>query len=146
MIGDPVLQRVWLAKNDEQDAFKDAFERHKKAGLFKGLDELHRTWGELCETGSHATINSLSERFVNESADDAIRWGLRYCGLEHDVWEKSLFALLLTCFTMEQTFYSDYESRLRLDHVLFGLRADFESFKERVRTELIGRYRIPPPV
>jgi hypothetical protein len=45
MVGDPELQKVWLSKNDDKaalEAFKDAFERHKKDGLFKGLDELHK--------------------------------------------------------------------------------------------------------
>jgi len=42
---DTVLQKVWLEKNDGAaalKAFTDAFERHKKTGLFHGLAELHR--------------------------------------------------------------------------------------------------------
>jgi hypothetical protein len=44
MLSDPTLQRVWLSKNEEEEAFKDAFERHKKDEIFKGLDELHMSW------------------------------------------------------------------------------------------------------
>jgi hypothetical protein len=50
MVNDPELQKKWLSKNDDAaglKAFKDAFERHKKEGVFKGLDELHKTWGDL---------------------------------------------------------------------------------------------------
>lgn len=46
MLSDPELQRVWLSKNDEKKAFEAAFERHKKAGVFKGLEELHKIWGQ----------------------------------------------------------------------------------------------------
>lgn len=53
MLSDPALQLKWLAKNDQAEAFKDAFERNKKTGLFDGLDELHKTWGDFSETGSH---------------------------------------------------------------------------------------------
>jgi hypothetical protein len=46
MISDPELQKTWLSKNDGNPAleeFKKAFERQKKARVFKGLDELHKT-------------------------------------------------------------------------------------------------------
>jgi hypothetical protein len=48
MLSDTNLQKTWLDKvngKQELEAFKDAFERNKKQGLFKGLDELHKTWG-----------------------------------------------------------------------------------------------------
>ncbi|MCH7978444.1 MAG: hypothetical protein IH935_05640, partial [Acidobacteria bacterium] len=59
MLSDTKLQKTWLSKNDDKaalEAFKDAFERHKGERLFKGLDELHKSFGQLSETGSHATI------------------------------------------------------------------------------------------
>jgi hypothetical protein len=49
MLSDPDLQRVWLSKNEEKEAFEAAFERHKKKGVFKGLEELHEVWGQLSE-------------------------------------------------------------------------------------------------
>jgi hypothetical protein len=65
MLADPQLQTVRLSKNEDQQAFSDAFERHKRDGLFKGLEELHLTWGQLSESGSHATLNAICDRFVN---------------------------------------------------------------------------------
>src|SRR5260370_11190341 len=63
MLGDPALQLKWLSKNDEAKAFKDPFEKNTKAGLFNGLDELHKVWGDLSEPESHATINAICDRF-----------------------------------------------------------------------------------
>jgi hypothetical protein len=50
MLNDPDLQKIWLSKNDEKialKAFKEAFEAYKIERVFKGLDELYKTWGEL---------------------------------------------------------------------------------------------------
>jgi hypothetical protein len=69
MLTDAQLQVAWIGKNDDEEAFKNAFERHKKQGLFKGLDELHRTWGQLSEIGSHATLNSICDRFAITKSD-----------------------------------------------------------------------------
>jgi hypothetical protein len=105
MISDPELQKTWLSKNDGNAAleeFKNAFERRKKAGVFKGLDELHKTWGELSETGSHANINAMVDRFVQITADGHIEFRLNYTGPEdHKLWALGLFPMVLTCSTME---------------------------------------------
>jgi len=148
MLTDPQLQTVWLSKNEDQKAFSDAFERHKKEGLFKGLDELYRTWGQLSESGSHATLNALCDRFVTRRSADGRpeTWEFRYCGVDHRFWAVSLFSMLLTCFTMERTFFSDYESRLNLDHVLVRMRGEFDSYKERLREYLKTRYNVMPPI
>jgi hypothetical protein len=146
MLSDPQLQTVWLSKNEEAEAFKHAFERHKKQGIFKDLEELHRTWGQLSETGSHATLNSICDRFTTTKSDDGGRaWQLRYCGVDPRLWAMSLFSMLLTCFTMERTFFNDYESRLKLDHVLVCMRSEFETYKEQVRDYLKVRYKVEPP-
>jgi hypothetical protein len=84
MISDPELQKTWLSKNDGNAAleeFRKAFERQKKAGLFKGLDELHKTWGELSETGSHANLNAMVDRFVQITTDDRIEFRLNLHGV-----------------------------------------------------------------
>jgi len=146
MIHDPQLQAVWLGKNEEAKAFQDAFERNKKRGVFKGLDELHKAWADLSELGVHANLNALVERFTM-TGDHAgnQNWALNYCGVEDRVWEVGTFSLLLTCFTMEQTFYHDYAERLHLDHVLIEMRTDFERHKEMARGHLIKKHKLPPP-
>lgn len=148
MIVDPELQTVWISKDDEQEAFSKAFEHHKKQGIFKGLDELHRTWGQLSETGSHANLNSICDRFViTKSGDEVQSWQLNYSGVpDQRIWALSLFSLLLTCFTMENTFFNDYAGRLNLDHVLVGMRSAFEIHKERTREYLKVRYNVELPV
>jgi hypothetical protein len=107
---------------------------------------LHRTWGQLSDTGSHATLNSVCDRFTTRRSDDGVRaWQLSYSGVELRMWAMSLFSVLLSCFTMERTLFSDYESRLKLDHVLVRMREEFENYKEQVREYLKGRYNVEPP-
>jgi hypothetical protein len=145
-LSDPQLQTVWLSKNEEEQAFKNAFERNKREGLFNGLGELYEKWGSLSDTGSHATLNSICDRFaVVKSGDGGREWRLNYCGVEPRVWALSLFSMLLTCSTMERTLFSDYGDRLKLDHILVRMRGDFERHKERVRECLKVRYNVMPP-
>jgi hypothetical protein len=146
MVTDPQLQRVWISKNEAEEAYKDAFERHKKEGLFKDLEELHKTFGTLSETGAHATLNAMCDRFViTHQTDGGQEWRLNYCGAEPRFWEVSLFSMLLTCFTMENTFFEDYKSRLKLDHVLIDMRSKFEKYKERLREYIKLRHELKPP-
>lgn len=56
-----------------------------------------------------------------------------------------LFSMLLTCSTMEQTFFGDYRARLALDAGLVRMRADFDRFKEKLRESLVSRFDIRPP-
>jgi hypothetical protein len=145
MLSDPELQKVWLSKNEEEQAFKDAFERHKKEGLFKGLDELYESWGQLSEMGSHAAMNAICDRFEQVESADHIEFRLKYCGVELRMWGMSLFSMLLTCFTMEQTMFRDYQSRLELDDRLIRMHSEFDRYKEQLRKTLIARYNVPRP-
>lgn len=148
MLNDLELQKAWLSKNDGEVAlkvFRDAFERHKKEGVFKGLDELHKTWGTLSEAGSHANLNAMCDRFVQVTAKDHIDFRLNYSGLEPRIWGMSLFSMLLTCFTMEQVLFNDYDDRLKLDPDLRQMRDAFEGYKERLREKLKAQYGLQPP-
>lgn len=146
MLRDPELQKVWISKAEEEQAFKSAFEHHKKERLFKGLDELHQTWRKLSESGSHATLMAICDRFqITHREDGGQAWTLIYSGAEPRHWATSLFSMLLTCFTMERTFFEDYESRLHLDHILVGMRGEFEINKERLREEMKIRYDVKLP-
>jgi len=55
MLNDAELPKKWLSKNDGKaalEAFKDAFERNKKKGVFKGLDGCTRR-GVTCPRWDH---------------------------------------------------------------------------------------------
>ncbi len=148
MITDVELQKKWLSKNDGKTAleeFKDAFERHKKKGVFKGLDELHKTWGDLSETGSHATINAMCDRFVQIDSADHVEFRINYCGVEEKQWALSLFSMLMACVTMEQLLFDDYESRLKLDIELMRLKGEFDRKKEELREKIKVKYKVEPP-
>jgi hypothetical protein len=148
MLQDAELQKTWLNKDEGKaalEAFKDAFQRYKKQNAFKGLDELHKTWGQLSEWGSHANLNAICDRFVHVKSDEGVEFRLNYTGAEPRTWAMSMFSMLLACFTMERTLFSDYEDRLKLDAVLVRMRADFERYKEQLRRMLIVRYQVKPP-
>ena len=148
MCSDSALQKVWLAKNDGEaalEAFKDAFERHKKTGLFNGLPELHKTWGELSETGSHANPSAIADRFVHVSADEHIEFRLKYTGADPKLMVLMPFSLLLTCSTMEHTLFTDYDGRLKLDNQLMQMRAGFERYKESLREHIKQQFNLTPP-
>ena len=70
---------------------------------------------------------------------------LNYCGVEKTTWALSLFSMLLTCFTMEQTMYGDYESRLKLDDGLRRMRKEFDTYKEQLRSKLKVQFKVKPP-
>jgi hypothetical protein len=107
---------------------------------------LYESWGQLSETGSHATINAICERLTIVKSDTHVEFRLNYSGgLEERNWALSLFSLLLTCFTMENTFYSDYKERLQFDETLIRMRKEFEQFKEQLREYMKVQYKIGPP-
>jgi hypothetical protein len=149
MVNDPQLQLTWLNKNDDKaamEAFKNAFERHKKEGVFKGLEELHKVWGQLSETGSHANLNALIGRFVQIEDDKHITFKLNYTGVEDErLWRTEIFTMLLSCSTMLGVFLSDYDDRLKLDNPLMQMRGECDRVKEQVREMLKRRYKIEPP-
>ena len=148
MFIDTALQQVWLEKNDGEaalEAFRDAFERHKKTGLFRGLTELHKTWGELSEIGSHANPSAIADRFVYITTDQHIEFRLKYTGAEPKLWVLMLFSLLLTCSTMENTLFGDYDERLKLDNQLMQMRAEFERYRESLREHMKTQFHLTPP-
>jgi hypothetical protein len=145
MLNDSSLQKVWLSKNEEKKAFERAFEHHKKSGVFKGLEELHKVWGQLSDQGAHANLNAICDRFAVTESDTEVQWRLKYSGLEEKVWATSLFSLLLTSFKMEETLFKDYETRLQFDEGLMRMRSDFERYKEQLRAILKVRYNVKLP-
>ena len=149
MVGNPELQKTWLSKNDDNaalKAFNKAFGEKKKKGVFKGLDELHKTWGDLSENGSHANIIALVDSFVQVSGEKHETFKLNYTGVESEqIWRQSIFGMLLTCSTMLGTFLSDYDDRLKLDDTLMRMRQECDQVKEQVREWMKVRYKIEPP-
>jgi len=149
MVKDPRLLRTWLCKDDgkaEMEAYKDAFDRNKRTVLFDGLGELHDQWCELSETGSHANMNAIYERLSIVETSTHVEFNLRYTGgHKPEILVSLIFTMLLTGFVMEDVFFKDYESRLKLDIELERMRREFAAFKEWLRKEIIARYKIPPP-
>lgn len=145
MFKDAALQAVWLNKDEELEAFRDAFERNKKNGLFKDQPELHRVWGQLSEMGSHATISALCERFVISETKEHLTYRLNYCGADERVWIPSLFSLLLNFSSIEKIIYENFKGRLQFDEGLFQRRQRCDLLKETLRKQLITRYSIQPP-
>jgi len=146
MLDDPMLQTVWLNKRDDEKAFKNEFWYSKEKGLFAGLDELYDVWRKLSETGSHANIDSICERFHVVEVDSQPEWRVSYTGgMDEKRWAMSILDVLLTAFKMEETLFKDYRLRLQFDESLLQMRGGFESYKEQLRRLIIERYDIRPP-
>ncbi len=149
MVRKPNLQEVWLRKDDPngQKAFSQAFEKDKKQRLFAGLDELHRAYSLLSEIGSHVNPLSPSSRLQIANDDRTRSFLVAYTGsgVDETTLVTSIFSLLLTCFTIENTFFDDYNNRLSLDHTLIEIRHEFDRYKEHLRRRIISKYSVAPP-
>lgn len=145
MLKDPALQKIWLNKNGDEEAFKKEFWYSKETGLFAGLDELYGVWCNLSEVGSHANLNSICERLRTVEVDGQPEWRLKYTGMEEKRWAMSILDMLLTFFKMEETLYKDYETRFQFDEKLLTMRREFERYKEQLRRLIITRYEVKRP-
>ena len=148
MHDDPDLQKIWFSKDDSPQAGKDfslAFEKDKKAKLFKGLPELYENWGRLSETGAHSTPQAIVSRFKITETDKDIHYQMNYTGVEDGLWEPETFTLLLTVSMLEKLVFGDYEARLNLDEELVRNRGLANQMKEKLRREIIKRHNIAPP-
>lgn len=149
MLGDPTLPKIWLEKDDDsaQKMFKEKFDKDKKNNLFKGLPGLYQKHGELSEGGSHPTPSSLYSRIVLYETPTEHGMSVYYSGVRDEAaWAKELFSRLLTCFVIEDTFYNDFQARLKLDFKLMDMRREFSDHKEQLRQFLIKKYNINAPV
>lgn len=148
MHDDPSLQRIWLSKDDSPQAGRDfslAFEKDKKAKLFKGLASLYENWGRLSETGAHSTPQAIVSRFKIIETDKDIHYHMNYSGVDDSLWEPETFTLLLTVSMLEKLAFGDYEARLNLDAELVRNRGLADQMKEKLRREIIERHKIVPP-
>jgi hypothetical protein len=148
MHDDPKLQRIWLSKDDSPEAgreFEKAFEKERKNRSFKGLPDLYKQWGRLCETGAHSTPQAIVSRFKIKETDKDIHYQLNYTGVEDREWEPEAFTLLLTVSMIEKVVFSDYKTRLQFDENLMRNRSLAEATRERLRRYIIKKHNIPPP-
>ena len=145
MLKDHEYQKIWLSKNDDQDAFDEQFWDAKRTRLFAGLDELYKVWCQLSETGSHANLNAMCDRSVIVKSETHVELRLNYTGLDEKMWATSLFSLLLNCFKMEETLFKDYRTRFQFDGGLLSMRGEFDRHKEQLRWTLVKRYDLKPP-
>ena len=148
MLRDHANQLIWLKKDEPEGkkAFKKAFEENKKSGLFAGLQELHDKYSQLSESGSHPTMQSFANRMTVGDRDGHRHMAVTYSGAPNRrLFALELFSRLLTCVTMERTFFDDFQTRFKLDARLMQMRHDFEIFKENLRRTMITRYNVQPP-
>lgn len=148
MLRDPANQLIWLNKDEAsgEQEFKRVFEHNKRTGLFAGLQDLHKTYGELSEAGSHPTLQSFVNRVSMEHRDAQRCLTVNYSGApERRLFAIELFSRLLVCVLMERTFFNDFNTRFELDARLVRMRRNFETFKERLRRTVIERYKVQPP-
>jgi hypothetical protein len=130
----------------EKKKFKASFEQDKKNGLFKDIPHLHSEYADLSETGSHPTLQSLQNRLVFQETPNSRGMLIHLSGIaDEQSFALELFTRLLTCYVMEETFFTDFVARLKLDPKLVAMRMDFHKYKEDLRQKIIKRYNIPAP-
>ena len=148
LFSDPVMQKIWLQKNDGGTAINDfnrEFWYSKADKLFDGVPELFRLWKRFSDIGAHTNINSLVSRFEIQQTSTDVAWRVNYTGVELRVLVPALFEMLLAFHVMEQVFYGDCEDRLKLDASLGDLRTKFEHDKEVLRKKIIISFNSPQP-
>jgi hypothetical protein len=151
LIREPQLLAVWFNKDhgkQQDEAFRDAFERNKKDSLFPtqhGLDKLHRYYSEFSEWGTHTTVTALSQRFHSNESSTDVEWKLIYTGAQPSVLALSLFSLFLASFLMEKAFFGVFENRLQFDVELSKMRSKLDHDRQRTAQEIINRLGLTPP-
>jgi hypothetical protein len=145
LLSDPELQRVWLRKNEDPEAYDRAFKHDKKEKLFKGLGQLHRYWCDFSETGAHANLNATCNRIQVINTDHHVEFRTRYTGVEEKLWVMEIFCWLDVCSMMEATMSMDYKTRLQFDEQLVQMRARFQCQKEEMRRKIKVRYNVQNP-
>jgi hypothetical protein len=126
---DTALQKAWLEKNTgkaAQEAFKNAFERHKKTGLFNGLAGLHKTRASCLRLVRMQIPARSLDRFVSVTKEQNIESRLKFTGAEPKLWVLMPFRCS-TCSTMENTLFGDYDGRLKLDTQLMRMSCQLGS-------------------
>jgi hypothetical protein len=113
---DPSLAVVWLQKDDAagRRAYAEAFEKEKKARLFKGLGELHHFYAKFSEW-SHATVTSLALKSeFTESAGD-LNFLHQYFETDPKRLRHFITLALDASAAMENIFFKSFSPRLELD-------------------------------
>lgn len=148
---EPHLQKVWIEKDDgkeQAEAFKDAFERNKKANLFPsrhGLDRLHVYWSQFSEWGTHTTVGSMGHKFQSKENESDVQWKLIYTGADPVLTATSLTLMLYASRLMEDGFFHCHQDRLQFDLSLSGMRRRFEREMQKLRQDIIRRFKLKPP-
>jgi hypothetical protein len=145
MLKDPAKQLVWLNELDDEKAWDKEFWDNKRKVLFDDIPLLHKVWGELSDVGSHANIKSMCERFSTTEVNGQTQFNVAYTGLNEKTWALGLFILLLHDFMMEEMLFKDYQTRLQFDETLLKMRAEFQLYKEQLRSTIAARYDLKPP-
>jgi hypothetical protein len=151
IVREPKLLKVWIEKEDgkqQLEAYKEEFERNKKANLFPpvaGLDKLHEHYSHFSEWGTHTTIGSLAQRFKTHEEQKDVEWRLIYTGADPKLLATSLFSMLQASALMENILFSTFRDRLSLDTRLSDMRDELAKQIERARVDIINRFKIAPP-
>jgi hypothetical protein len=145
---DPALQTIWWEQHQPagKSAYKAQFVDNKRLTLFAGQDELYQKFRQLSDAGSHPTPMSLSGRLNFTETATTRGMSLHYAGIpDEKAWATEVFSRLLTCFVIEQTFFTSFQTRLQLDYKLMDMRREFDANKEALRRFVITKYNMKDP-
>ena len=106
-----------------------------------GLAKLHEFWSAFSDL-SHSNMKAMAIRLLSPDSDNL---EIHYFLTDPGVIGTSVFWVLLASCEMELSFYSKFESRLRLDSELKGMRSRLGKKKEAAREDIKKRFKVPPP-
>ncbi len=150
MLGSPELQAAWRDKYDNDAAsrfYRKHFEHNKRETLWKGIETLYDQYGQLSEMGSHPTLRSFYNRVVFAAVDGESWSTVNYTGgASERTWVPEVLSMVMIRSQIEDLFFSDFESRLRLDHVFIDMRKTLHDRGQWVKRSIVERYGIQPQI
>lgn len=132
---DPSLAAVWLQKDDVagRRAYAEAFEKEKKARLFKSVAGLHHYYTKFSEW-SHATVTSLafkSELILEPDGD--LNCLHQYFETDRKKLRPFITFGLEASAAMESIFFESFSGRLELDVSYLQRRREVQATLQSAR-------------
>jgi hypothetical protein len=126
---DPELAGVWLEKDRDKlalEAYRNAFERNKKAGLFAELPALHYYWSHFSELAHSTVLPVLGRVELGDENLSDIDGNFQFFEVDPVRLNAALDAIYDAEFQMERVLFNCFSTRLDLDIELVRMRRSLQ--------------------
>jgi hypothetical protein len=132
---EPHLVEVWLKRDQDKsslDAYRSAFEREKKTGLFAGLPGLHHYWSHFSELGHSSALSVMGRITPREGSPNEVAGDFQFFETNPHSLTAVMNALFDCVRHMEQVLFDCFHERLNLDVRLVRMRISLEKMNGRL--------------